>query len=145
MGTEGSLADDHPSVVILNGLRLEDDQYVFFLLDLWSNIDRNALDGDLLRISRLWGYTLHPSKLPSWLNVQTTCADALQIGLKPKNVTCQRRVSLGSRTRGLSQTVSHPINLRTSHSISHRPTSSERRFNNQSSGRTSCDSERASP
>jgi len=25
---EGSLGDDHPSVVILNGLRLEEDQYV---------------------------------------------------------------------------------------------------------------------
>jgi len=32
-GMEGSI-DDHPSVVILNGLRLEDDQYVYFSLCL---------------------------------------------------------------------------------------------------------------
>jgi len=31
---EGSQADDHPSVVILNGLRLEDDQCVYSHLDL---------------------------------------------------------------------------------------------------------------
>ena len=27
-GADGSSADDHPSVVILNGLQIEDDQYV---------------------------------------------------------------------------------------------------------------------
>lgn len=32
---EGSPADDHPSVVILNGLRLEDDQFVYFHLHLF--------------------------------------------------------------------------------------------------------------
>jgi hypothetical protein len=32
MGMQGSLADNHPSVVILNGLRLEDDQYESFPL-----------------------------------------------------------------------------------------------------------------
>ena len=39
-GVEG-LSDDHPSVVILNGLRLEDDQSVFLLLHQSANIDRN--------------------------------------------------------------------------------------------------------
>lgn len=33
-GVEESLADDHPSVVILNRLQLEDDQYVHFPLNL---------------------------------------------------------------------------------------------------------------
>ena len=33
-GLEGSSIDDHPSVVILNGLRLEDDQCIYFSLCL---------------------------------------------------------------------------------------------------------------
>jgi hypothetical protein len=40
-GLEGSPGDDHPSVVVLNGLRLEDDQYVHFHLDLYSDIDEH--------------------------------------------------------------------------------------------------------
>jgi hypothetical protein len=31
---EGLPGDDHPSVVILNGLRLEDDQYVYSYINL---------------------------------------------------------------------------------------------------------------
>ena len=39
VGIERSLADDHPSVVVLNGLQLEDAQCVCLLLDLQSIID----------------------------------------------------------------------------------------------------------
>jgi len=53
VGIEGLSVDDHPSVVILNGLRLEDDQYVCFCLDFCSDIDRNSLGGALQRISKL--------------------------------------------------------------------------------------------
>ena len=33
-GVEGLPGDDHPSVVILNGLRLEDDQYIYSYINL---------------------------------------------------------------------------------------------------------------
>jgi hypothetical protein len=36
---EGPSVDDHPSVVILNGLRLEDDQCVCFHIDFWFDIE----------------------------------------------------------------------------------------------------------
>ena len=39
VGIERSLADDHPSVVVLNGLQLEDAQCICLLLDLQSIID----------------------------------------------------------------------------------------------------------
>ena len=39
VGVEGSLADDHPSVVILNGLRIEDAQCVRLWLDSQFVID----------------------------------------------------------------------------------------------------------
>jgi hypothetical protein len=39
VGVERSLADDHPSVVILNGLRIEDAQCVRLWLDSQSVID----------------------------------------------------------------------------------------------------------
>ena len=71
---EGSVAGDHPSVVILNGLRIEDVQYVYLLPNSWPLIHQYCLGGDFLRMSKLWGCTQHPSKLPRWLNVLTTCA-----------------------------------------------------------------------
>ena len=60
---EGSSMDDHPSVVILNGLRLEDDQCVYCFLCLWLAAEKNSLGGDFLRISKLWGYIQRPSRL----------------------------------------------------------------------------------
>ena len=61
-GVDGSSADDHPSVVILNGIQIEDDQYVCLSLDLWTCVDWVCLEGDLQRISKIWGCTRHPSK-----------------------------------------------------------------------------------
>ena len=34
VGIDGSLMDDHPSVMILNGLQIEDDQYVCISIDV---------------------------------------------------------------------------------------------------------------
>jgi len=55
MGVEGSVADDHPSVVVLNGLQIEDVQYVCLCRDSWPHIDQYCLGSDSLRISKLWG------------------------------------------------------------------------------------------
>lgn len=49
---EGAVTNDHLSVVILNGLWLEDDQYVSFHLDLYYDFDGCWLGADLQRISR---------------------------------------------------------------------------------------------
>ena len=38
--------DAHPSVVVLNGPRLEDDQYVCISVNAWIVIDRCSLGGD---------------------------------------------------------------------------------------------------
>jgi hypothetical protein len=38
-GKDVSSTDDHPSVMILNGLQIEEDQYVFFYIDVWTSID----------------------------------------------------------------------------------------------------------
>ena len=35
VGIDASSDEDHPSVVILNGLRLEEDQYVYSFLNAW--------------------------------------------------------------------------------------------------------------
>jgi hypothetical protein len=74
VGVEGSAADDHPSVVVLNGLQIEDVQCVCLRHDSWPHIDQYCLGGDSLRISKLWGCTQHPSKSPRWLSILTTCA-----------------------------------------------------------------------
>jgi hypothetical protein len=71
---EGSAAGDHPSVVILNGLQIEDVQYVYLLPNYWPHIHQYCLGGDFLSMSKLWGCTQHPSKLPHWPSVLTTCA-----------------------------------------------------------------------
>ena len=38
-GVDASSEDDHPSVVILNGLHLEEDQCVYLPFNAWIDID----------------------------------------------------------------------------------------------------------
>ena len=59
---DASSEEDHPSVVILNGLHLEDDQYVPLLLNAWMGIDWKRLGGDWPWTSNGWGCIQHPSK-----------------------------------------------------------------------------------
>jgi len=51
----------HPSVVVLNGLCLEDDKYVCISVNAWIVIDWCGLGGDWRRISNLSGCTQRPS------------------------------------------------------------------------------------
>jgi len=121
---EGSLADNHPSVVVLNGLRLEDDQCAILTsICGYCDIDRFGLGAGSQRISRFWGCIQRQNKLPPWSNVQITCAAALQIGLSFKSSSCWKHASLDNETQRLSQMVLHPTNLRTSHSTFRCPTS----------------------
>jgi len=59
---DASSEEDHLSVVILNGLHLEDDQYVPLLLNAQMSIDWRHLGGDLRWTSKDWGCIQHPSK-----------------------------------------------------------------------------------
>ena len=52
---DASSDEDHPSVVILNGLHLKDDQYVFLSLNVLVGIDWKPLDGDSQRTLKGWG------------------------------------------------------------------------------------------
>jgi hypothetical protein len=144
-GVEGFSVDDHPSVVILNGIRLEDDQYVGPFVDLWPRIDRYSLGGDCLKILRRWDYTQHRSKSPRWPNVQTSCAAASPTGSKSKSAACQKHTSLDYRMQRLNQTASHLTNLKTSPSTSLHPTNSECRCIDRNSEHMNCDYERGEP
>lgn len=140
---EESQADDHPSVVILNGLRLEDDQCVIpTSISKYSHIDRCRLGADLQRISRLWDCIQHPSRLLRWSNVQITYAVASRIGLNFKSSACLKRASLDNEMQRLSPMALHPTNLRISHSTFLRPTSLRFLFSSQTSGNTSFGSEK---
>jgi len=59
---DASSEEDHPSVLILNGLHLEDDQYVPLPLSAWMSIDWKRLGGDLPWTLKGWGCIQHPSK-----------------------------------------------------------------------------------
>jgi hypothetical protein len=61
-GINASSGDDHPSVVILNGLRLEDEQYVLRMINAWIDIDRSCAGGGLQKISKLWVCIRRPSR-----------------------------------------------------------------------------------
>lgn len=106
---EGSLGDDRPSVAILNGLWLEDDQYVHPLLLQFADIDLHSLDADWPRTSRSWGSIQHPSKSPRWSSVRTTYAVASQIRLNFKSGACLKSVLVDSETQRQSQTGLHPL------------------------------------
>jgi hypothetical protein len=140
---EGSLADDHPSMVILNGLRLEDDQCACLTpICRYRDIDRFRLGAGLRRISRLWDCIQRRNRLPPWSNVQITCAAALQIGLSFKSSSCRKHASLDNETQRLSRMVLHPTNLRTSHSTFRRPTSFGFRSSIETYGNSSFGSEK---
>ena len=144
VGIDALSEEDHPLVVILNGLHLEDEQYVYLSLYLWIDID-SYVGGDLQRISKHWGCIQRPSKWPPWLNVRTVCVVVLQIGLQSRNGTCQRHACRDSRMQSVIRTALHPTNPRTYPSTSHPPTTSEHVFSNQSSTPTSYDCERGEP
>jgi len=61
-GVDASSEDDHPSVVILNGLHLEEDQCVYLPFNVCIDIDWNYLGDDLQKTSKDWACTRHPSK-----------------------------------------------------------------------------------
>ena len=136
--------EDHPSVVILNGLRLEDEQYAYLSLNLWTDTD-GYLGGGLQRTSKHWGCIQRPSKWPPWLNVRTVCVVVLQIGSRFRNGICRRRASRDNRMPSLTQKASHPTNPRTYLYISHPLINSERLFSNPSSACMSYDCARGEP
>jgi len=100
VGIDALSEEDHPSVVILNGLHLEYEQYVYLSLYLWIDID-SYVGGDLQRISKHWGCIQCPSKWPSWLNIRTVCVIVLQIGLQSRNGTCWRHACCNSRMQSI--------------------------------------------
>jgi hypothetical protein len=62
VGVDASSEDDHPSVVILNGLHLKEDQCVYLPFNVCIDIDWNCLGDDLQKTSKNWACTRHPSK-----------------------------------------------------------------------------------
>ena len=136
--------EDHPLVVILNGLHLEDEQYVCLSLNLWIAIN-NYLGGDSQRISKHWGCIQHPSKWSPWLNVQIICLIVSQIGSQFRNGICQRCAFHDNKMQSLTQKALHPTNPRTYPSTSHLSTNSEHLFSNQSSACMNYDCMRGKP
>lgn len=59
---DASSEEDHPSVMILNGLHLEDDQYIPLPLNAWMGINWKHLGSNLLRTLKGWVCIQHPSK-----------------------------------------------------------------------------------
>ena len=62
MSIDASSDEDHPSVVILNGLHLEDDQYVSLSLNALVGIDWKHLGGDSQKTLKGWGCIQRLSK-----------------------------------------------------------------------------------
>jgi len=81
VGIDALSEEDHLGV-ILNGLHLEYEQYVYLSLYLWIDID-SYVGGDLQRISKHWGCINVQANGHPGLNIRTVCVIVCKLDCSP--------------------------------------------------------------